>query len=313
MEHRASSAADGTATASTTTTTTATTTTPGADGLQLRIDRAGRPGGPGVLLLHGGGQNRHAWKGTTGALAGAGHDVIAADARGHGDSDWSADGAYDMVDMARDVDRLLELFDRPPVVVGASMGGMAALMAQAGTDEQRYRAVILVDVTPRMETAGVERIVRFMSARPDGFESLDEAAKVISAYNPNRDRPANPEGLRRVLQERNGRWTWRWDPQFILGKATEMIDNNATEQRMSHLADQLHDAAALVTVPTLLVRGQQSDLVSEQSVKEFLSVVPHARYVDVSGTGHMVAGDDNDAFTTSVLEFLDTLDQPDIG
>lgn len=290
-----------------------TTTTPGADGLQLTIDRAGAPGRPGVLLLHGGGQNRHAWKGTTGALALAGHDVIAADARGHGDSDWSADAAYDMTDMARDVDRLLELFAQPPVVVGASMGGMAALMAQAGTDEQRYRAVILVDVTPRMETAGVERIVRFMSARPDGFESLEEAAEVIAAYNPNRDRPANPDGLRRVLQERGGRWTWRWDPQFILGKASEMVDSNATEARMGHLAEQLHAAAALVTVPTLLVRGQQSDLVSEQSVKEFLAVVPHASYVDVSGTGHMVAGDDNDAFTTSVLEFLDTLDQPDIN
>ncbi len=309
MEQRASQAAGGRAPASTTATTT---TIPGADGLQLTIDRAGRAGGPGVLLLHGGGQNRHAWKGTTGALVLAGHDVIAADARGHGDSDWSTDAAYDMVDMARDVDRLLELFERPPVVVGASMGGMAALMAQAGTDEQRYRAVILVDVTPRMETAGVERIVRFMSARPDGFDTLEEAAEVIAAYNPNRDRPANPDGLRRVLQERNGRWTWRWDPQFILGKAAEMVDSNATEQRMGHLAEQLHAAASRITVPALLVRGQQSDLVSEQSVKEFLAAVPHARYVDVSGTGHMVAGDDNDAFTTSVLEFLDTLDQPDI-
>lgn len=284
------------------------TRTAGADGLTLAIDRVGPGDGHGVLLLHGGGQNRHAWKGTTGALADAGHHVIAADARGHGDSDWSAEAAYDMVDMARDVSRLLELFERPPVVVGASMGGMAALMAQAGTDEQRYRAVVLVDVTPRMETAGVERIVRFMSARPDGFESLEEAAQVIAAYNPNRDRPANPDGLRRVLQERNGRWTWRWDPQFILGKATEMIDTNATEERMGRLAEQLHEAAARLTVPTLLVRGQQSDLVSEQSIREFTDVVPHARYVDVSGTGHMVAGDDNDAFTTSVLDFLARLD-----
>ncbi len=285
-----------------------TLTVGGADGLVLTIDRGGPIDGPGVLLLHGGGQNRHAWKGTTAALAEAGHRVVAADARGHGDSEWSTDAAYDMTDMARDVDRLLELFDRPPVVVGASMGGMAALMAQgAAGDRQRYRAVVLVDVTPRMEAAGVERIVRFMSARPDGFETLEEAADLIAAYNPHRERPTNVDGLTRVLRERDGRWMWRWDPQFILSKATEMVDSDATEERMARMADQLHAAAGRLTVPTLLVRGMQSDLVSEQSVREFLDAVPHATYVDVSGTGHMVAGDDNDAFTTTVLDFLGRL------
>ena len=284
-----------------------TLTVTGADDLQLTIDRDGPADGPGVLLLHGGGQNRHAWKGTTAALARAGHRVVAADARGHGDSQWSPEAAYDMTDMARDVDRLLTLFGQPPVVVGASMGGMAALMAQAASEQQRYRGVVLVDVTPRMETEGVERIVRFMSARPDGFDSLEEAADVIAAYNPNRERSGNVEGLKRVLRERDGRWHWRWDPQFILSKAAEMVDSNATAERMGRMADDLHRAAGRLTVPTLLVRGQQSDLVSEQSVKEFLDVVPHADYVDVSGTGHMVAGDDNDAFTLAVLDFLERI------
>ena len=287
--------------------TNATTSVEGGDGLRLVIHRVGPVDGPGVLLLHGGGQNRHAWKGTATRLAAAGFDVVAADARGHGDSDWSPDAAYDMTDMAVDVDHLLELFDRSPVVVGASMGGMAALTAQGRADQQRYRAVILVDVTPRMEADGVERIVGFMAARPDGFESLDEAADVIAAYNPHRDRPASTDGLRRVLVLREGRWRWRWDPQFILSKASSMLDSNATAERMAALAEQLHAAAARLTVPTLLVRGLQSDLVSEASVREFLDAVPHATYVDVSGAGHMVAGDDNDAFTDAVLEFLATL------
>jgi pimeloyl-ACP methyl ester carboxylesterase len=283
---------------------------PGAGGLELVIERLGPVGGPGVLLLHGGGQNRHAWKGSGARLAATGYQVVAADARGHGDSAWSSEGAYDMSDMADDIEHLLELFDHPPVVVGASMGGIAALTLQGRTDVQRYRALVLVDVTPRMEVEGVERIVRFMAARPDGFDSLEEAAEVIAAYNPHRTRSASAAGLERVLHQRDGRWMWRWDPQFILSKAADMLTDDGTAERMARMADDLHAAAARVTVPTLLVRGQQSDLVSERSVKEFLAEVPHADYVDVSGTGHMVAGDDNDAFTAAVLDFVGRL--PDL-
>jgi pimeloyl-ACP methyl ester carboxylesterase len=214
-----------------------------------------------------------------------------------------------MEHFADDVEHLLALFDRPPVVAGASMGGMSALLAQGRHDEPLYRAVILVDVTPRMEVEGVARIVGFMSARPDGFATLDEAAEVIAAYNPHRERSASTEGLKKVLQEQGGRWMWRWDPRFITSKAGELSgdDPAAVAARMERMARQLHDAAAKVRVPTLLVRGQQSDLVSEQSVKEFLDAVPHADFVDVSGTGHMVAGDDNDAFTDAVLAFLDRI------
>ena len=57
----------------------------------------------------------------------------------------------------------------------------------------------------------------------------------------------------------------------------------------------------------LVVRGAQSDLVSPEGVQEFVDAVPGARYVDVADAGHMVAGDQNDHFTTAVLDFLDTL------
>lgn len=277
----------------------------GKAGLEIVGDQWGDPSGAPVVLLHGGGQNRHAWKGTAGALAAAGYFVTAVDARGHGDSGWSADGDYDMADHAEDLLAVLDTLDRAPALVGASMGGMTALWAQGSVDRQLFSAVILVDVTPRMELSGVTRIMGFMSAHPDGFESLDEAADVIAAYNPHRERSGNVEGLRKVLRERNGRWHWRWDPKFITGKAELMSGNPAdVEQRMTTMAAQLHEAARRLVVPTLLVRGAQSDLVSAESVREFLAAVPHASYVDVTGTGHMVAGDDNDAFTTAVLEFL---------
>lgn len=97
---------------------------------------------------------------------------------------------------------------------------------------------------------------------------------------------------------------WRWDPRFINSKAEQMTgDSEAAEARMAEMAEQLRHSAGRLAVLTLLVRGAQSDLVSAESVREFLAVVPHAIYVDVSGTAHMVVGDDNDAFT-AVLDFL---------
>ncbi|MEZ5265202.1 MAG: alpha/beta fold hydrolase [Acidimicrobiales bacterium] len=277
----------------------------GNGGLAVEGEQWGDPSGAPVVLLHGGGQNRHAWKGSAAALARAGYYVIAYDARGHGDSEWSAAGEYDMEDNAADLTALLALLDRPPTVVGASMGGMSSLWAQGTSDAQLYSAVVLVDVTPRMELSGVTRIVGFMTANPDGFDSLEQASDVIASYNPHRERSGNVEGLRKVLQERAGRWHWRWDPRFITSKAEMMSgDPDAIEARMAGMAQQMLTAAGRLEVPTLLIRGAQSDLVSPDTVREFLAAVPHAAYVDVSGTGHMVAGDDNDAFTTAVLDFL---------
>jgi pimeloyl-ACP methyl ester carboxylesterase/acyl-coenzyme A thioesterase PaaI-like protein len=277
----------------------------GHGGLQLVGHEYGDPEGAPVLMLHGGGQNRHAWRGAASALAAAGYRVMVMDARGHGDSAWSETHDYEMSDFAADVRVVVDSFGRPPAVVGASMGGMSALLAQGSADQQLFSSVILVDVTPRMDVSGVNRIVGFMTAHPEGFGSLEEAADVIAAYNPHRERSDDVEGLRRVLRERDGRWHWRWDPAFMTSKADLMGDDLAmTEERMHRMAAELHAAARRLTVPTLLVRGAQSDLVSPEAVTEFLAEVPHASYVDVSGAGHMVAGDDNDAFTTAVLDFL---------
>ena len=279
----------------------------GADDLDLVADEWGDPDQPPVLLLHGGGQNRHAWIATASKLVDAGFYVLSVDARGHGDSEWDTQARYDMDDMGRDVHALLELFDTPPAVVGASMGGMAAITAQgqAGA-RQLWSSVTLVDVTPRVEIDGAARIVAFMTANPNGFDDLAQAAGVISAYNPHRPASTKTDGLRRVLrQSEDGRWRWRWDPKFMSSKAEVMLGpRHAAEARMQDMATRLLAAAANIAVPTLLVRGGLSDLVSDDTVAEFKGAVPHAEFVDVSHAGHMVAGDDNDAFAAAIIAFL---------
>jgi len=251
-----------------------------------------------VLLLHGGGQTRHSWSGTARALAERGWTAVALDARGHGDSEWARDGDYSMDALIADLAAVGAQAGDRPVLVGASMGGMTALVGQ-GERGDLARALVLVDIVPKIEPEGVKRIMEFMTARPDGFGSLEEAADAVRAYNPHRARSVSPEGLRKnVRLGTDDRWHWHWDPAFLVA---------GDEPTRAASEDRARQAAARVQVPTLLVRGGQSDVVSEEGAAELLSLIPGAEYVDVPATDHMVAGDDNDIFTKRMTDFLDRL------
>lgn len=259
---------------------------------------------PSVILLHGGGQNRHAWAKTARTIHAAGHHVVAYDARGHGDSSWDPAGRYETEDLAYDLLAVRERYcgRRPAVAVGASIGGMTTLIAHRIAPPRLWAGVVLVDVTPRMEIDGARRVVQFMSAHPDGFATLHDAGDVIAAYNPHRPRPTNLDGLAKNLRQGpDGRWRWHWDPRFVVGKF-----GSADETRFTTVGPNLLERSAdALAVPTLLVRGRSSDLLSEEGAREFLERVPHAEFADVAGAGHMVVGDRNEVFNTAVLDFLD--------
>ncbi|TQM11183.1 alpha/beta fold hydrolase [Pseudonocardia kunmingensis] len=253
-----------------------------------------------ALLLHGGGQTRHSWKSAAATLARHEWTSITLDARGHGDSSWAPDGDYSMDALVADLVAITATTATAPVLIGASMGGLTSLVA-VGEGRVRPAALVLVDIAPRIEPEGSARIGQFMRANPNGFASLEDVADVVAAYNPHRERPASLEGLKRnVRLGEDGRWHWHWDPAFLVQRAGDQ------ENRLLGY-DRLKDAARAVTVPTLLVRGKQSDVVSPEGAAELLELIPGSRFVDVHGTGHMVAGDDNDVFTREVLAFLDTL------
>lgn len=281
---------------------------PGSDGLRLRAEVSGPEHGRPVVLLHGGGQTRHSW-GTTGRLLAArGWRAHAVDLRGHGDSDWAPDGDYRLEAFAADVRSLCATLEGLPVLVGASLGGMASLLAIGEAPAPVAAALVLVDVAPRIEASGADRIGDFMRTHMEtGFASLEEAADAVAAYNPNRRRPSDLGGLRKNLRQRpDGRWAWHWDPRFISGK-----DGSPDETRASIIdPDRLEAAARHLELPVLLVRGRVSDLLSKKGAERFLQVAPHAEFVDVAGAGHMVAGDRNDLFNEAILSFLDRLAAP---
>lgn len=266
----------------------------GAGGVRLVGDVLGPADGASVLLLHGGGQTRGAWSDTARALAAAGMFVVAIDLRGHGDSGWPDDGDYSVRAFAEDARCVAASLPQKPAIVGASLGGLAALIAEA--DHRVARALVLVDVAPTIEPEGVARIVSFMQARADGFASVEDAADAVAAYLPNRPRPKDLSGLARNLRlGPDGRWRWHWDPRFLHGPRPPSAAKNA---------EFLREAARKVRVPTLLVRGRRSDLLSMRGVEEFLELVPHAQFADVADAGHMVVGDRNDRFTETISRFV---------
>ncbi len=257
-----------------------------------------------ALLLHGGGQTRHSWHKTAINLAERGITAISVDARGHGNSDWLAEKTYTFEHYSQDVvaiaRQIQETYELKPICIGASLGGISAMMAQSLAGQDLLEALVLVDITPRMDINGVAKIQGFMSDKMhDGFESIEQAADAIAAYLPDRKRPPSLSGLQKNLRKcDDGRWRWHWDPAFIDGPLS--INTVADE-----FQQKLLDAAAELSIPTLLVRGARSELVSEAHAKEFLSLAPHAHYVDVSDAGHMVAGDKNDIFSSAVMNFLE--------
>lgn len=266
----------------------------GFDGGAWVADVLGPPDAPTVLLLHGGGQTRHAWGGTALALARAGWRAVALDLPGHGESAWSASGDYRIDTLARAMGRLWRELGTPLAVIGASLGGLVSMAAVGRDDSPEIAALGLVDVAPRLESGGVDRIVNFMRAHPDGFATLEDAARHIAAY---RGRPvaAHPRGLQKNLRpNERGRWVWHWDPRL-------MNDDNHTHRNDRGMFER---ALLRSSAPVLLVRGERSDVLSEAGAAAFLQTFPRARYVNLRGAGHMVAGDANDAFTASVMDFL---------
>ncbi|MGH3959803.1 alpha/beta fold hydrolase [Mycobacterium sp.] len=270
----------------------------GVDGITLVADEwnrgAATNGRPTMLMLHGGGQNRFSWKNTGQVLADEGFHVVALDSRGHGDSDRAPDADYDVETLTADIMHVLDAIGRPVALIGASMGGLTGILVADRAGPDRVTRLVLVDVVPRFEKKGSARIREFMSGHIHGFDSLEEAADAVAAYLPYRTRPRSPEGLKKNLRLRDGRWFWHWDPAFM----TKPGDDPQLR------TEKFEQAAAGLTIPVLLIRGKLSDVVTPEGVRHFLATVPNAEFVELSEAGHTAAGDDNDAFSELVVSFV---------
>lgn len=227
-------------------------------------------------------------------LADEGHHVVALDTRGPGDSDRAPGADYAVETPTTDVLHVVEAIGRRVVVVEASMGGLTGILVAERAGPQTVNGLVLVDVVPRYEKEGNARIRDFMLGNIDGFGSLEEAADAVAEYLPHRDKPRSPEGLKRNLRLRDGRWHWHWDPAMMTAPGHDPQLRTENFER----------AAMGLTIPVLLIRGKLSDVVSSDGARDFLAKVPNAEFVELSNAGRTAAGDDNDAFTDVVVDFV---------
>ncbi|SEL69513.1 Pimeloyl-ACP methyl ester carboxylesterase [Pseudoxanthomonas sp. GM95] len=252
---------------------------------------------PTLLYTHGFGQTRGAWHKTGLGLAAQGYAGLAYDARGHGGSQRNAhDLPYDAEQFIDDLIIVAGEQPEPPVLIGASMGGLFGLIAESRWPGL-FSALVLVDITPHWEKAGLSRVLEFATAFPSGFESPAQAAELVANYLPNRPRRSAEELIPLMHEGEDGRWRWHWDMRLI----DDLVRDSAQHQ------DDIAEAARSVRCPVLLVSGGRSEMVSEDNIRSFQALVPHAQHVQLPQAGHMLAGDDNDAFTGAVLDYLGTL------
>ena len=240
------------------------------------------------------------------ARASAAGTRYAVDLRGHGDSEWAADGDYTLDAFAGDVLAISRALDVRPRSSARRSAASRRSPRSANTPTRTSPARSSSSTSRRASRskAGCASARSWPSTWTNGFGSLDEVADAIQAYNPHRPRPTNLDGLEKNLRQRDdGRWYWHWDPAFIGGRL------GSPDETRSSIVDpeRLQAAARALTIPTLLVRGRVSDLLSEEGAQELLQLVPHAQMVDVAGAGHMVAGDRNDLFNDAVVNFLETV------
>lgn len=269
------------------------------DGVELAGEAYGEPAAPPILFFHGGGQSRSAWRGSARKVADAGYYGVTFDLRGHGDSGWAPDGDYLLDAFGRDVERLLDQFDRPVTLVGASRGGQAALVG-GSRHPDRVRLIMLADVAPMIRDDGIDGIRTFFAESEAGFATLEDAAETL-ARNLGQARMADVSPLARAMrfekaghQDEAGRWHWRWDP--ATGRREFLHPRSEGEALLA--------AASRVRSPVILVRAELSHLLTDAGVAEFSRRAPQLEVVTAPGVGHMFTADRNDAFAAELLAWL---------
>jgi pimeloyl-ACP methyl ester carboxylesterase len=247
-------------------------------GLQLHYLDWGNPAGPPLVCVHGYTSSADAFNGLARHFRNLFH-IIAPDVRGHGESQWSSDGAYTYRDQAGDlaafVDRLgLGQF----VLLGTSMGGIIA-MTYAMEHGQRLRALVLNDIGPEVEQ-GSQRITGMVRDRPDEFASPEDAmayrremSPIVAARNA-ADQRELALGVLRQLPD--GKWGWKMDPAYVRQRV----------ERGAPVRPNLWPALARLACPALAVWGTDSDVLSEAQAQRMVETLPKGELLSISGVGH---------------------------
>ena len=264
-------------------------------GLRLHYLDWGQADAPPLLMLHGMAQTAHSWDFAALAFCDR-YRVIALDQRGHGDSDWAADGDYSLDAHQRDLQAAVEALGlRDMVLMGLSMGGRNAF-TYAACHPERVRALVVVDSAPVLSRSGSETIRRFVR-NIDEMDSFEDFVAAVRKFNPRRSEEQIRGSLGHNLKQLpSGRWTWKYDKAL---RSPAVPPWTGLE-----LVERLWGYVERVRRPTLLVRGAHSSVLSQETAEEMVSRLRDGRLAVVPDAGHLVPGDNPAGFQRAVEEFL---------
>ena len=264
--------------------------------LRLHLLEWGDPRNPPLLFLHGGNQSAHSWDLVSLHLADR-YRIYALDQRGHGDSEWARDAEYGPEPMARDALALIAQEQiASPIVVGHSMGGMVTMRLTA-LEPDRPRAVGLVDVGPEVSQRGAETIRNFV-VRNTEFDQLDQFIDRVVAYDPFRSREHIERTARyNLVQRSDGRYVSKSDR---LLHDPEFRQRSRPDSERSDAARGLHAFRG----PTLLIRGERSNILEADAARRFVAGLPNARLVEVPDCGHNVHSQNTPGFLDVLTPWL---------
>lgn len=266
-----------------------------ANGMRFHYLEWGSAANPPMLLLHGFAQTCHSWDFVALGFSDD-YRVIVLDQRGHGDSDWAADGDYSPETQQNDISAVVsEIGLEDFTLMGLSMGGRNSF-TYAANNPDRVRALVIVDAGPQNMQQGTQNIRNFVQ-QDDELDSVDAFVERVLKYNPRRA----PEQIRgsimhNLKQLPNGKWTWKYDKR-LRRPGRRMGNDPETEKRLWGYLEALQ-------CPTLLVRGGASDIIAMDTAEKMHAVIPNSQLSTIEGAGHLVMGDSPAGFQRAVTEFL---------
>jgi pimeloyl-ACP methyl ester carboxylesterase len=257
----------------------------------------GSPDAPPIVLLHGGHQSAHSWDLVSLHLARR-YRVLALDQRGHGDSEWPRDTEYSNHSMALDAEAFIDAMGlRRPILIGHSMGGRNSLLLTK-RDPSRLRALVIVDVGPEVSDRGRQVIAGFVQTNQE-FDGLEHFIENVRKYDPYRSREHIERTVKyNMLQRADGKYVSKCDstPRRLgLVRGTGPLDNITLED------------AGTFDLPVLLVRGENSNILTADAAERFRDALPQAQLATVANCGHNVHGQNTKGFIAALGAFLDSV------
>ncbi len=258
---------------------------------------------PPVVLLHGGGLTAHTWD-MAALLLRDRYRLLALDQRGHGDSGWTPEaqlGEDNAALMLQDTRAFIDAlgYDRL-VLCGMSMGGMNAIR-YAARHPERLTALIIVDVAPTVLQAGVLELEQFRRDT-ETLRRFEDFLERAVRFNPQRHPAHLRYSLLHSLKPVPDGWTWKQDHRPRPGASERTAEQRQAER--DRQAEALWADVRAIRTPTLLLRGAESKILSEEVARAMVQTMPQAEPVVIPGAGHSVQGDNPRAFAEAVDRFV---------